>query len=192
MTDKPDHAAALAAAYRQGGRAEAAAYIAEHPEAQGLRMRADVAAVKPRPRAMADARVRAARLMIYSRANLGMTNADIAARISEEIPGYSAPANLLTEPFKPSEKQKVAVMLAECGIALNLAKIKSPSELKAALRAHHAGAGAVDRARVQVVFTEDAVIVGQRCYPISKGAHRRVQTTQGKLNVAALRELLLG
>lgn len=47
-----DHRKGLAAAVRKGGTEAERAYKSQHADAEGLRMRADIAAFKPRPKAM--------------------------------------------------------------------------------------------------------------------------------------------
>jgi hypothetical protein len=186
-----DHKKGLAAAARQAARAGAQLYKARNPDAALLYLRADMAAVRPRPKQMRNAAVRAVRLFLGDRTYLALSNEKLAAHLSADLPGYSAPPNLLTERFSPAEKTEVAGLLAAKGIKLDVGKLNTPSKIKAALRAHHAGVEPEAKATCTVAITPSSVIVNGRAYPISgEGRLQRIQVGKGKLNLATLRELL--
>lgn len=189
--DQIDHRGRLAAASRKGAKDAAANYQSLHPEAAKFRLRADIAATEPRPKEMRGYAVRAIRLFLGDRSYLAMSNAALATHLSANIPGYKAPANLLTERFSPGDKAKVVALLKERGIVMNWAKLDSPSKIKTALIAFNKGVAAVERATVRVAFTADSVVINDRAYPMNgQGRLQRIQIGGGKLNVATLRALL--
>jgi len=185
-----DHKKAMAAEARAAVRRAEQKYKLANPDAERLRLRADVAAYRPRPKAMRSLRVRAAGLLIGDRHYLNSTNAAIATFLSADEPGYSAPPNLLTESFTATEKTQVARMLAERGVAIDLARIDSPSKLKKALKARLKSGASTDCVAAEIAFTDDSVIVNGRSYPINgEGRLARIQVGKGKLNVHTLGEL---
>jgi hypothetical protein len=161
-----------------------------NPEAARIAVKVNAATFKPRPKAFRGHEVRTVALFLSDRASLDLSNEKLAARLSADMPGYSAPANLLTDRLKPAVKARIRQMLDDRAIRLPRDHLATLSKIKRALRAHFNGEAGSISYTGQVTFTETAVIVGEKSYPIQTGKHRRIHVAGAKLNVDGLQALL--
>jgi len=163
----------------------------KNPEVSGVTVKTTVFATKRRPKEMAKARVRLANLLIFGGEHLNKSNAELAAHICTGIPGYVAPANLATEKFTASEKKAVKAMLSQKRMSIDLDRHNSPSKLKLAIRAIKSGSKPTVQFNALVSFSDEAVIVGTRRFPIQSDRNmRRIHVGKAMLNVDALIALL--
>jgi hypothetical protein len=185
-----DHRKGLAAAMHEGANSAAGRYKNMNPEAARIAVKVNAATFKPRPKEFRGYEVRAVALFLSDRASLDLSNKELATRLSADMPGYSAPANLLTDRLKPAVKVRIRQMLDDRAIRLSRDHLTTLSKIKRALRAHFNGEAGSISFTGQVTFTETAVIVGEKSYPIQKGKHRRIHVGEAKLNVDGLQALL--
>ena len=187
-----DHRKAMGAAAREGALQRVEQYKADNPEAQSLRLRAEIAAYKPRSREAREAPVRAVYMMLTEPGFLAKSNAVMAAELGREL-GVKLPANVLTEKLAPKQAAKIGEMLRPRKIDLDLGVCDTPSKIKKALRSRGKADAAPIRYAVEVAFSADSVTVGVQTYPIQRGGGvARIHVGRGKLNVAALHQLLRG
>lgn len=181
-----DHKRELRRVSIQGATEAAKRYKAQHPDAQGLKTRANVVAYKPRAQVVRRIPIRAVHLFLSERAWIHRSNAEIAAHFRKET-GEKIPDNILTETFRDFHSDEIEKLLAQRGVKLDLTVNNTPSKVKKALAAARKVEQA-DTYTVSVSFTSDAVVVGEKSYPIQTG--RRIHVGSKKLNVDALRLLI--
>jgi hypothetical protein len=166
-------------------------YRSLNPEARSIGVVRNIAAFKRRPKEFSGFRSRAVALFLSEPETVKLSNAAIAARLSEGIPGFTAPANLLTEGIRRSDKQRIGAMLQQRSICIDLARYNTPSKIKLALAAHYAGRTASEEFVGRVAFTVDAVIVEGKRFPIQRGKYQRIHAGNAMLNVDGLKALLI-
>ncbi len=165
-------------------------YKAKHPEAQRLRVKADVAAYKPRSKEVRDVPVKAVSMFLSDPATIHLSNASLAQKLGTHV-AAKLPANILTERFSPKQKERVAELLRLRRVSLDLDVHYSPSKVKLALKANDSAEEAHQKVVVEITFTDDVVTVGDRAYPIQRGSGvRRIHVGKSKLNVDVLKALV--
>lgn len=186
-----DHRKGLREATSQGARQAARNYVAENPGAQGLRVKTAVAAYKPRSKEIRNAGVKAVYMLLSDRSNLTKSNAAIAAEIGRDL-GVKVPANILTERLKAKQLASIKELFDHRKVKLDLAVYDTPSKIKKALKGRGKATEADARCVVEVAFSNDAVTVGNRTYPIQRGdgVPRIHVGKSSKLNVEVLKRLL--
>lgn len=186
-----DHKKGLREATSAGARQAARNYQAENPGAQGLRVKTAVTAYKPRSKEIRNAGVRAVYMLLSDRANLAKSNAALAAEIGRDL-GMKVPANILTERLKAKQLASIRELLEGRKVKLDLAVHDTPSKIKKALKARGKATKADASCVVEVTFSDDAVTVGDRTYPIQRGngVPRIHVGKSSKLNVEVLKRLL--
>ena len=98
---------------------------------------------------------------------------------------------MLTERLSPKQAVRVTEMLEQRGVVLDLAVCYSASKIKQALKSRRKATEATVRTTVDVSFSDVAVTVGDRAYPIQSGnGVPRIHVGKGKLNVDVLKRLL--
>jgi hypothetical protein len=168
-------------------------YQARHPDASGLRLKATMAAYKPRSKEAHEVPSKAVALFLREPAYLELSNAEIAQHLAKDMPGVRVSPNVLTERFGPKQRVKIQGYLELRNVGLDLAIYDTPSKIKGALKGEAKKAGAPFRFSGEVIFAVDAVIVGNRPYPIQvESGVPRIHVGKGKLNVDVLRRLLGG
>lgn len=162
-----------------------------NPEARRYGVVRNIAAFKRRPKEFRGFRVRAVAMFLAEPGMVKLSNARLAARLSEGMPGFKAPANILTEKLTPSDKDRIGGLLGERGIVLDLKRANTVSKIKLALAARYAGKDASGEFRGTIAITEDAVIVSGKRYSIHiNSGHARINVAGAKLNVEGLKALL--
>jgi len=186
-----DHRKALRDAASQAARQAERVYKAENPGAAGLKVRADVAAYKPRAKEVRDAPIKAVYLFLDDRSYLEKSNAVIAAAISRDI-GRRVPPNILTERLSAKQLARIEEALKARKVKLDLAVCNTASKIKKALKGKLRAKAATVRCSVVVTFSDDAVTVGNESYPIQRasGVPRIHVGKSSKLNVDVLRRFL--
>lgn len=186
-----DHRAALEKAVRQAAADAAKAYKNANPDAQGFKVRSDIAAYKPRPKEVQALPKAAVALFLSEPSSVEMSNAELTKRVSMGLPG-KVPSNIFTEQLTAAKKREIAEVLTMRNIAIDLDRFDTVSKIKGALKGHHNAASSGDAATVEVAFTDEALVINGRSHPIHQnGNQRRVHAGSSKLNVAGLRTLLL-
>lgn len=181
----------MAAAAHGALREVVRSYKAQNPGAASVALIANIGAYKKRPRDFAGYETRAVALFLTERESVDMSNAVIAARLSRDVPGYEAPANILTAKLKVRPKRDIQAILQTRGITLRQEQLTSLSKIKRALRAVYQGKADSLSFDGTIIFTPDAVIVSERSYPIqTQGKHRRIHAGKAMLNVDGLKALL--
>lgn len=187
-----DHQKALSAAIHDAISKAVRDYKNLNPEARRIGVIRNIATFKRRPKEFSGFRVKAVALFLSEPDTLKLTNAVLAARLSVGMPGYKAPANVLTEKLRPKDKAHIAEMLAQRGIKIDLERANTPSKIKDALRALRTGKGASHEFRGRIAFTLDAVIVDNKRHPIHlNGRYPRIHAGKAMLNVDGLKALLI-
>lgn len=165
-------------------------YKAVNPEARRLKVKATVAAYTPRPKEVRRAPVRAVALFLSDPSYLAKSNAEIAAELGREV-GRKLASNILTERLTPRQAKEIGELLEMRKVTLDLATHDTASKIKKALKGRQKSASAVVTRTVTVSFSADAVVVGDRSYPIQQGnGVPRIHVGRSKLNVDALQALL--
>ena len=186
-----DHQKGLQKAINENARQAERHYKAQHPEAVGLKVMKTVVAYVPRAQEVRDVPIRAVGLFLSDPSSLAISNAKLAARLGKDI-GRKVPENILTEQLTERQRGEVRELLALRNVHLDLAACDTASKIKKALKGKSYAEGASVRATVAVSFSEDAVTVGNRSYPINRrdGVPRIALDPRTKLNVDALKRLL--
>ena len=186
-----DHRAALQKAVRQAAAHAAKAYKNAHPDAQGLKVRSDIAAYKPRPREVQALPRAAVALFLTEPDTVELSNAELSQRVSKGVPG-KVPPNIFTEQLTAAKKREIAEVLKIRNIVIDLDRFNTVSKIKGALKGHHDATLSSEAATVEVAFTDHALVINGRSHPIHQnGNQQRVHAGSSKLNVAGLRTLLL-
>lgn len=184
-----DHKKALAAAARQAATKAVKDYKNSNPEASRLGVFMSVGAYKRRPKGFTV--VRAVSLFLADKSSLQKSNAEIAAWLGQDFPGYKVPANILTIPFGATDRKALVKLLKDRGVKLDLDLLDTPSKIKAHLAGVSASQDAASKFEGQVSFSDDAVVVGARRYPIQReNGYERIHVGKQKLRVDVLRLLL--
>ena len=166
-------------------------YRSLNPEARNVGVVRNIAAFKRRPKEFNGFRSRVVALFLSEPETVKLSNVALAARLSEGVPGFTAPANVMTEELRPIDKQRVEGMLRQKGISLDLGRDNTPSKIKLALAAYYAGTAPEQKFVGTVAFSEDNVIVNDKRYPIQAGKYRRIHAGNAMLNVDGLKALLI-
>jgi hypothetical protein len=191
-TNMENHRQALAAEAGRAAFAAAARYKAENPEANRLKIKATIAAYKPRNRELRKAPVKAVVMFLNEPATLKLSNADLAARLRVEV-GERVPPNMLTERLTDQQTRQVQELLSLRKIDLDLATNDTASKIKLALRTRTTTAKADRKFVGSVSFTDGAVTIGDRSFPVRmENGLARVRVGKHKINLASLQALLLG
>jgi hypothetical protein len=185
-----DHKRGLAAAGRKAADAAERLYKHENPDASSLKTLQKIAVYKPRPKGFAGHAARAVRLFLGDKSYLEKSNAEMAAILSADFPGFVAPSNLLTERLSAIDKRKIRPLLVERGIRLKLDQANSVSKIKKALIGINEAEAAAATFTGKVAFTDDAVVIGTRRHPIVSGKYPRIHVGGAMLNVEGLKALL--
>lgn len=122
-----------------------------------------------------------------------LSNEQIVNRLREKYPNHIISNSFMYAPLR-HQKKAVKEMLAHSGIRIDLDRYNTLSKIKGALNAGGEvnEAGEAMRAfSVRIIFTEKAVIVGDRSYSIveQKGAPRRIRVGKAWINSANLERL---
>jgi hypothetical protein len=191
LSSVTDHRKGLQAVVSQEASRAERDYKAQHPEAQALRVRKLVAAYAPRAKEIREIPVRAVGLFLRDPSSLAKSNAEIAAELGTDV-GRRVPPNILSEQLTAKHIAQIGELLALRKVTVDLATCDTPSKIKKALKGRRKAAMATVRCTVAVSFSEDAVTVGDRSYPVtrSSGVPRIALDQRTKLNVDALRRLL--
>lgn len=162
-----------------------------NPEARSIGLIRNVATYRRRPKEFTGFRVRAVALFLAEPHMATATNAEVASRLSEGMPGYKAPPNVLTEKLTPTDKARIGAMFDQRSIVIDLKRANTTSKVKLALAALYSGEGASNQFRGDIAITEDAVIVCGKRHPIHiNSGHARIHAGGAKLNVEGLKALL--
>jgi hypothetical protein len=100
---------------------------------------------------------------------------------------------MLGEPFKRVHLKEIAEFFDLRRITLDLRVHNTPSKVKKALRADSSASDAAQQFSGTVSFTPGAVVVGDRIFPaqIDKNGYHRVRVGEHRINMDALKQLLL-
>lgn len=185
-----DHKKPLAAAAAMGLHAAVREYQAQHPDAARLKINATVIAYKARTKEERRTALRAVAMFLSSPASLKMSNAEIVQRLVRDF-GIRVPPNILTEKLKRHQLSDIKSLLQSKGFDLDLSVLNTPSKIKGALKAGSAASKAPIVFKGTVCFTDAAIIVGDRAFPIrSDNGKSRIRVGEHKVSLAALREML--
>lgn len=185
-----DHRKGIREAGQAGALRAVKAYQAQNPEASVLRVKTEVNAYKPRPKEVRDLPVNAVGLFLRDPASLQKSNAAIADELGREV-GRKVPANILTEKLGKRQAAAIKELLTLRNVDLDLVTHCTPSKIKKALLGVGAAQKAGSRFHGEVTFSEEAVTVGERRYPIQRGKGvPRIEVGRSKINVEVLHRLL--
>lgn len=192
LSEKPDHLRGLTSAAARAMRQADEDYKARHPDASGLKLRAQVNAYKPRLPDVRDVPVKAVALFLSEPSYLRKSNAEIALHLAQEVTGRKLPANILTERLRASHRKRIEKLCLDRKVTLDLDAHDTVSKIKKALRSLMTAQTAPSRFVGEVTFSSDAVTVGERSLTIQRanGVSRIDVPGGGKLNVDVLRRLL--
>ena len=186
-----DHRAAMEKVARKAAADAAKAYKNSNPDAQGLKLRADIAAYRPRPREVQALPRAAVALFLNEPHSVALSNAELATQLSKGLPN-KVPSNIFTERLTAAKKREISELLAMRNISIDLDRFDTVSKIKSAMKGRHKAATSSQSATVEVAFTDDTLVINGRSHPIQQsGKQRRVHAGQFMLNVAGLRTLLL-
>ncbi len=189
--DMTDHRTALEKTVRLAVADAAKAYKNANPDAQGLKVRADIAAYKPRPREVQALPRAAVAMFLNEPSSVELSNAELAQKMSKGLPG-KVPSNIFTERLTAAKKREIDGLLKTRNIAIDLDRFDTVSKIKGALKGRHCTASSSQFAKVEVAFTDDALVIDGKSHPIHQsGNQRRVHAGSFMLNVVGLRTLLL-
>lgn len=194
MTEQPqniDHKKEMAKSIRTAVRKAELSYKTKHEEARPLKISLELSAYKPRPREMRQYAPKIVGWFIQSATYRQMSNAAIAAKLGEQIGGYRPPSNLLTQTLHRSQTQKIAQLLSERGISIDLSRLTTLSKIKKALSIYFEEGLATQKFEETITITNQHVIVGSRSFPINReGKYERIDVAGAKINLASLKLLL--
>ena len=187
------HQAELQEFINRAMRKAEADYRASHPQANSLRTTGEVRVYRRPPRGFYSYPARTVALLLDSKMALAEPNAAFIERAQNEFAPYVVPGDLFTRQLSPRVIGLIAKVLAGRNVLLDLKRHNTLSKIKKALRARAAGKEEGVAYDLKLVFTPDAVIAGDKRYPIyhHKGGYQRISVGEQKLRVDVLKALAM-
>lgn len=166
--------------------------LEDNPNLRGLAANVEVRLFKKAPAGFYEYLLSVLREMIASSEFRALPNRKIVAHIQTKFPKYKVPSGVLDRPLTKYTKPKVARILSDHGISLDLALHDSLSKIKRALSGRIAASKSSRTVEVRVAFTDETVVVEDRVYKIvpTAGGLPRIKVDGQQLRADVLETLL--
>lgn len=181
----------MQAAINRAVRHAEAKYREEHPQAGALKTTGQVRVYRKPPKGFYQHQVRIVELLLESRLALEEPNSAFVTRMQSTFSPFVVPGNIMTRPLSRGLLTRIKSVLEKRGIVLDLQRCNSLSKIKLALRARAAGAEQSANYTLNLAFTPNEVIVGDKRFPIHRhsAGYLRIKVGEQRLRVDVLEEL---